>query len=140
MDNLFWDNEPGNKKQPVTFRPVAAFSVKSPAILSYNVEFATIDDPVREIKGLLELIQEKVNEHSATVKDEPGYLHALLADEEQNSDSVITTHIHLGQPEKALQKIKEYRSKQVKSRFRFEDSRGYHDWAEEFINKMTPKS
>ncbi len=136
IDTVFWDiiHEQPNKKMPLSFRGEAAFCVRRITYFEFNIHINDPLNPESEIKQLFRTINTKVTEKAGDIKTLNDFRTEMLKEEEYNTVGIITSFIEEEQFEKALSKIKEYRTNQFSSGFGFGD-KDFYDLASEYCQK-----
>lgn len=134
IDNTFWrmTEMPENSEMPLSFRADAAFRVSSFDIYKYDIQIKNPENPEKEIKSLLGIIDKEV----ANIRKEKTTTETFLTKlkKENNAVGVITCLMELEQYEKVLQQIKIYKETDVHSGYNFE-SRDFYDLIENTCNK-----
>lgn len=136
IDETYWEitNMSENKKMPLSFRGDAAFKVSSFSIHEFDIILTDFENPINEIKSLIETLDEKAIEVENKISTIEQFLTLLEESKFNNSVEIVTCLIELNEFEKALEKISYFRAEKISSGFIF-GRKDFYDLAIEFCNR-----
>lgn len=144
LDDLFWQiiGEETNSKKPISFRFNAAFKVFPITLFSKEYTILSRDTPELEIKNIFNELIESINdnvEENHLNEDKVLKFYEAIKSDDSHAVGIITSLIWMNEKNLAIEKIDDFKSRNIRSGYTFGDE-DFYDLALKYCKKNTTHS